>query len=301
MYRTAPNAAKSDLKRQLKNFKVRPAIEQAIVKALAPTAGDRSETPSEPARPNLASSVSAAERPITPLPERRPDPVEPMYVNTQRELDDIIRDMHIHFEGRETEQNWLKREESVTVLRRLIAGNTVSDFRDGFIVGVRGLLDGIIKAMTSLRTSLSKEGCILVQDMANGFGSHIDPMVELLMQTLLKLSASSKKISSQLANVTVDILLGHATYSNRLLQYVSMASQDKNVQPRQYASGWLLTVLSKEEQHKAHVEHTGGLELAEKAIKKGLSDANPGVRENMRAAYWGYSRMWPARAEQYVY
>lgn len=224
-----------------------------------------------------------------------------MYVNTQRELDGIIRDMHEHFDGRETEQNWLKREESITTLRRLIAGNAVSDFQDAFLNGIRGLLDGIIKGITTLRTSLAKESCTLVQDVANAFGTHMDPMVELLMQTLLKLSASTKKIASQLANTTIDIILSRATFTNRLLQHVSFASQDKNVQPRLYATGWLKTLLIKEEQHKAHIEHMGGLELIEKAIKKGLADANPGVREKMRATYWLFAKIWPARAEVYVY
>lgn len=299
-YRTAPNAAKSDLKRQLKNFKVRPAIEQAIVKALAPTAGDRSETPFESVRSkNLTTGASSApsERPITPMGERKGETVEPMYVNTQRELDEIVRDMHYWFEGKETEQNWMKREESMTTLRRLIAGNAVSDFHDAFLNGVRGLLDGILKGVTSLRTSLSKEGCTLVQDVANSFGSGIDSMVELLMQTFLKLSAATKKIISQLANSTIDIILSNASYSNRLLQHISSACQDKNVQPRLYATGWLKTIINQEEQHKAHIENTGGVELIEKSIKRGLGDANPGVREKMRATYWTFAKIWPARAE----
>ena len=229
--------------------------------------------------------------------ERKGETVEPMYVNTQRELDEIVREMHYYFEGKETEQNWMKREESMSTLRRLIAGNAVSDFHDAFLNGVRGLLDGIIKGINSLRTSLSKEGCALVQDVANGFGAAIDPMVELLMQTLLKLSAATKKISSQLANSTIEIILSKATYSNRLLQHIWGACQDKNVQPRLYATGWLKALLVKEEQHKAHIENTGGVDLIEKSIKKGLGDANPGVREKMRATYWTFAKVWPARAE----
>ncbi|RAL66133.1 hypothetical protein DID88_005805 [Monilinia fructigena] len=64
-----------------------------------------------------------------------------------------------------------------------------------------------------------------------------------------------------------------------------------------YATGWLKTLLKKEAQHKSHVEHSGGLELIEKCIKKGLADANPGVRENMRSTYWTFAQIWPARAE----
>ncbi|KAL2259401.1 hypothetical protein VTK26DRAFT_6928 [Humicola hyalothermophila] len=304
LFRNAPNGAKSDLKRQLKNFKVRPVIEQAIVKELNPTSSaPASQTDSfdepAPTRPTLSASVSAlSERPVTPgILDNRPDSLEPMYVNTLRELEEILRDMHYHFEGKETEQNWMKREESMTTLRRLIAGNAATDFSDQFLSGLRALLDGIIKAIVSLRTSLSKEGCSLVQDIARVYGPAMDPMVELLMQTFIKLTAATKKISSQLANATVDTIIARVTYTTRIMQHIWLACQDKNVQPRLYSCGWLKTLLNKEAHHKHHIEHTGGLELIEKCIKKGLGDANPGVREKMRATYWTYAGIWPARAE----
>jgi CLIP-associating protein 1/2 len=303
-YRNAPGPAKSDLKKQLKNFKVRPAIEQAIVKELNPTSSAPASQPDHqedhaPSRPTLAASVSSlAHRPVTPgLPEVPTEAVEPSYVNTTRELDEIFREMHGYFEGRETEQNWLKREESVTKLRRLIAGNAVTDFHDQFLTGLRALLDGMIKAIVSLRTSLSKEGCSLIQDIAKAYGPAMDPMVEILMQTFIKLTAATKKIASSQANATVDTIISKVTYNNRIMQHVWLACQDKNVQPRLYSSGWLRTLLAKEAHHKNHLEHTGGLELIEKCIKKGLADANPGVREKMRAAYWMFAGIWPARAE----
>ncbi|KAI1373681.1 clasp N-terminal domain-containing protein [Hypoxylon crocopeplum] len=251
------------------------------------------------ARPNLAASVSslASERPITPMPEAKAESVEPSYVNTQRELDDIFKDMHQWFEGKETEQNWLKREESITKLRRLNAGNAPSDFPDAFVNGCRGLLDGIIKAVISLRTSLSKEGCAFVQELATTFGPAIDPMVEILMQNFIKLCAATKKIASQMANTTVDILIGRTTYNARIMQHIWGACQDKNVQPRTYTAGWLKTLLKKEAHHKNHLEHGGGLDVIDKCIKKGINDPNPGVREQMRSTYWAYAAMWPTRAE----
>jgi CLIP-associating protein 1/2 len=289
----------------LKNFKVRPAIEQAIVKELIPTSSAPTSQPDSlddapvPTRPNLAASVSSlsSERPVTPMLDNRPEQVDPMYVNTQRELDEIFREMHLFFEGRETEQNWLKREASVTKLRKLMAGNAATDFQDSFLAGLRALLDGIIKAITSLRTSLSKEGCNLVQEMAKMYGPGMDPMVELLMQTFIKLSAATKKITSQQANVTVDTMIGKVTYNARIMQHVWGACQDKNVQPRMYATEWLKTILKKESHHKSHVEHSGGLDMIDKCLKKGLADANPGVREKMRSTYWTFAGIWPARAE----
>lgn len=231
------------------------------------------------------------------MPDSKPEHVEPMYVNTQRELDDIFRDIHTHFEGKETEQNWLKREESMTKLRKLLVGNAVADFHDSLLASLRGLLDGILKAVNSLRTSLSKEGCSLVQDMARIYGPGIDPMVEILMQNFIKLCGSTKKIASQQGNVTIDAIVSKVTFNARILQHIWAACQDKNVQPRTYATGWLQAVLKKEAHHKSHIEHGGGLDVVEKCLKKGLADPNPGVREKMRATYWTFSGIWPARAE----
>lgn len=301
-YRDAPNAAKSDLKKQLKNFNVRSTIVTAITSHLGqggPSEKAEPDVDEPPPRPQLSNSVSSLSslRPATPVIEVKVERVDPAYVNTQRELEDTFREMYPYFEGKESEANWLKREQSCTKLRRLNAGNAPSDFHDAFLVGIKGLLDGILKAVNSLRTSLSKEGCSVVQEIARTAGPGLDPMVEILLQNLIKLCGGTKKISSQQGNVTVDIIVGKVSYNIRIMQHIWLACQDKNVQPRTYATGWLKTVLKKEAHHKNHVEHTGGLELIEKCIKKGLADANPGVRENMRSTYWAFAQIWPAKAE----
>ncbi|CZT00752.1 related to STU1-mitotic spindle protein [Rhynchosporium graminicola] len=302
LFQNAPNAAKSDLKKQLKNFNVRPAIVAAIVPHLGP-GGPPEATESEvvdvPSRPILSNSVSSMSsvRPSTPVIEVKIEHVEPSYVNTNRELEDTFRDMHPHFEGKESETNWLKREQSCIKLRRLNAGNAPSDFHDSFLAGIKSLLDGILKAVNSLRTSLSKEGCSVIQEIARTAGPGLDPMVEILLQNLIKLCGGTKKISSQNGNLTVDIIIGKVTYNIRIMQHIWLACQDKNVQPRTYATGWLKTLLKKEAHHKSHIEHTGGLDLIEKCLKKGLADANPSVRENMRSTYWTFAQIWPAKAE----
>lgn len=304
LFRDASGTAKADVKKKLKEFGVRPAIEAAILKELIPratTPGPDADIPEPtplPIRPTLAASMSSvpAERPITPLPDTRTETIEPSYLNTTRELEDMFRGMHPHFEGNESEHNWKLREQSVIKLRRLMAGNAV-DFHDQFLTGLRGLLDGIIKAVKSLRTSLSKEGCALVQDIAFVFGPGMDPMVELLMRAFLQLAGATKKIASQAANVCVDAIMARVTFTKRLMEHVAEASRDKNVQPRLYATQWLKTMLLKEGKNKSHIEHIGGLELIEQAIKKGLADANPGVREKMRGTFWVFHGIWPARAD----
>lgn len=300
-HRNAPNAAKSDLKKQLKNFNVRPTIVSAIIAHLGPGGPPEPEPEvvEAPSRPQLANSVSSISsiRPSTPVIEAKVEQVDPSYVNTQRELEETFKEMHQYFDGKESEQNWLKREQSCTKLRRLNAGNAPSDFHDAFLAGIKGLLDGILKAVNSLRTSLSKEGCSVIQEAARTAGPGLDPMVEILLQNLIKLCGGTKKISSQQGNATVDIIISKVSYNLRIMQHIWLACQDKNVQPRTYATGWLKTLLKKESHHKSHIEHTGGLELIEKCLKKGLADANPGVRENMRSTFWAFAQIWPAKAD----
>lgn len=275
----------------------------AITSQLGPNGPTESEPTLPETRAHFTESGSAQTstgRPETPVAEQKTEHVEPAYVNTQRELDDTFRDMHPFFDGKESEQNWLKREQSCTKIRKLNAGNAPSDFHDAWLAGIKAILDGILKAVNSLRTSLSKEGCAVVQEVTRTAGPGLDPMVEILLQNLIKLCGGTKKISSQAGDATVDIILSKVSYNVRIMQHIWLACQDKNVQPRTYAAGWLKTVLKKESHHKNHVEHSGGLELIDKCIKKGLADANPGVREKMRGTYWAFAQIWPTKAESYV-
>ena len=83
----------------------------------------------------------------------------------------------------------------------------------------------------------------------------------------------------------------------RNLQHILHASQDKNRQPRMFAAGWLRTVLSRQAGSRTHFESTGGLDLTEKIIRKCLEDADPKVKESMRATFWAYAKLWPDRSE----
>lgn len=237
------------------------------------------------------SAMSEAPPPVETVP------MDPLYVHTQRELDDIFRDLTPHFEGKESEQNWMLRDKGVTKLRRLLKGNAPSDFLLPFIGGCRALQDGILKVVNSLRTTMSSNGCQFVQELARTVGPAIDPMVEIFLQNLIKMSAATKHIAAQNGNTTVDVIFQYASYHKRLMEHVWFACQDKNVQPRMFASGWLKTLIQKHSSHKAHFESSGGVDMSEKCLKKGMSDANPKVRENMRTTYWVFSQIWPQRAE----
>lgn len=300
--RHAPEHAKADLKKQLSAHNVRTTISSQILSQINPIpqseADLRSSTQSAPVLGHSTNRKGLGESTLSehpPVPEVVP--MDPLYVHTQRELEGMFQDMQPHFVGKETEQNWQARDKAVTKLRRLISGNAPTDFHLAFLTGVRSMLDGILGVSNTLRTVPSSNGCYFVQDLAKAFGPSLDSMIEMLLQNFIKMCSSTKQITAQNGNATVETLLAHVTYNARQMQHIWGACHDKNVQPRIFASNWLKTVLKKTATNKAHFEHTGGPELAEKCVRVGLADSHPKVREGMRSTFWSFAGPWAERAE----
>lgn len=299
-----PEYAKANLKKQLAAHNVRKTIASYITSHLDDDAmsKDAELAPPPPPQPerSIATKKAAPRHPEPSFAEAElPPPVEtvsmdPIHIYTQREMEDIFRDMAPSFEGRETEQNWLARDKNATKLRRILKGNAPLEFHAAFVAGIKSLLDGILKVANTLRTTMSTNGCQLVQELAKTLGPAIDPWVEILLQCFVKMCAATKNIAAQNGNMTVDAILSNVSYNNRLLQHVSFAAQDKNVQPRTHAATWIKTLIRK---HKGQIDHSGGLDTLDKIIKKGVTDANPKVREAFRSTYWTFALVWPQRAE----
>jgi CLIP-associating protein 1/2 len=212
-------------------------------------------------------------------------------------LEDIARDFLPNFEGKETEHNWTAREKNILALRRITKGNAPTQFTSAYLGMIKALLDGILKNVNSLRTTVSANGCLLVQEIAQAVGPGMDAMVEILLQNLVRLCGHTKKINAANGNTTISIIISHTTFHVRLLQHIWGACQDKNVQPRCFAALWLKIIISKYRHHKSTLEHGNGVEIMEKCLLKGLTDAQADVRQNMRDAYWSFQPLWPTRAE----
>ncbi|KAL8712011.1 MAG: hypothetical protein Q9220_003707 [cf. Caloplaca sp. 1 TL-2023] len=216
---------------------------------------------------------------------------------SRHDLEDAFNAMRPHFEDKETEQNWQLREKDITKLRRITVGNAPTDLKDFYAIGIKSLLEGIIKVVNSLRTTLSANGCDLLQDMAKAKVSTLDSMAEIALPPLVKLCSSTKKIAAAKADATVGIIIAHISYSIFLMRLIWSACDDKNVQPRKFATGWLKILILKHRDNKSVFEKGEGLLLFEKCLKKGLGDMNPEVRKEMRPTYWAFIRLWPERSE----
>jgi CLIP-associating protein 1/2 len=258
------------------------------------------DTPTSNATPsNLGHSThNMNESTASEHPPPETTSLEPMYVHTQRELDEAFRDMQPPFEGRETEHNWLPRDKAIRKIRRLLQGNAPSDFHNAFMAGVLGMRDNILKVTNTLRTTMSTNGCQLVQELYQILGSAMDPMTEIVLQNFIKMSAATKNIAAKNADTTMEIILSNCTFTHRLLNHMWLTFGEKNMQTRSFAPSWLKLLMKKNASHKAQIEHSGGIELLEKCLKRGLEDAAPKVRESTRSAYWVFAQIWPEHGER---
>ncbi|KAI4193203.1 MAG: hypothetical protein LQ346_003982 [Caloplaca aetnensis] len=212
-------------------------------------------------------------------------------------LESAFDRMRGHFEDKETEANWAKRYTAIKTLNGITIGNSPYDFRDAYIAGIKSLVGGVIKAINSLRTTLSKAGCDLVEELAKVKLSGLDSTLEMIFPHLVKLCASTKKIAVSKAESAINTIIANVSYQPYLMRQISLACEDKNTQPRLAATQWLKTLVGRHRLNKAVFEKGEGLALFENCLKKGLADSNADVRKSMRAAYWAFIRLWPERSE----
>ncbi|KAK0832361.1 suppressor of tub2 mutation [Friedmanniomyces endolithicus] len=312
LFSNAPDRAKTDLKKQMKAHAVRLSIEAQILSHLGASTTSRPQTAnaqdhheefgastrSQPAMDHVAQLAESVSSESAQPPPPETAPMDPLYVHSQREVDDIFRDMLPCFEGKEDEHNWTLRDKSAMKVRRLLKGNAPNEHHQAFMAGIKSVLDGILKVANSLRTTMATNGSQLVQELARTLGPALDGQVEQLLQNFIKMSAVTKPIAAQHGRTTCDAIFQNCSYHTRMMQHLWNAVQDKNASARQCVPEWLKIILKRQAGYKQHFESSGGLELAEKTIKKGLDDSKPTVKENMRAAYWTFARTWPDRADK---
>ena len=120
----------------------------------------------------------------------------------------------------------------------------------------------------------------------------------MLFQCQLKLCASVKKLTSASGNACVSELLSCVTFTNRIGQHLLNATKDKNVQPRLYATKWIMIVLTRYGRQKPQLDQH--LETLTAAITNGLNDRDKDVRVAMRPTFWAYARLWNDKSKRLV-
>lgn len=294
-FKTAREAAKEDLSNEMAKQK----IDSFLVKHILTSVGFATET-SQPTDQNgkQNSSTKALNADFyfndskTKLEDLQPESC------TVDKFKRDIASMIPFFEGKETEQNWIKREESVSKLRALIRGNIAKDYPDQFVLAIKQMSDGIMKAANSLRTVLSSSTCQFIKEAFTILGQHLDSLSEYFFSNTIKFSALTKKITSQHGMMAANSVIANTSYSPKYLYYIQISLNDKNTQPRHYAAQAIRLIMNVYQNLKNNIDASGGREILEKCIVRGLTDPNASVKEEMRLAFWGYNELWPSHGSR---
>jgi CLIP-associating protein 1/2 len=214
--------------------------------------------------------------------------------NTAREvkLVQLAKELKPDFEGIETEDNWTRRETNIIVLRKLTQTDVPQERTALYVSTFRVLIDGIVKSATSLRTSLSLHGTSLIEEAARAVGPGLDQTFDILWPPLEKQSLT-KPATAQAANNAIITLITHLSFHHRILESISGAMESKNKGLRAYTIGWLEALIK----HCGRTTLDPGVELIEKVLRKGLSDADGPVREKSRVVFWTFSAKWKTRGD----
>ncbi|QPG76994.1 hypothetical protein FOA43_004388 [Brettanomyces nanus] len=201
------------------------------------------------------------------------------------------------FEGRETEQNWIKRDKIVKQLQSMLRGNAVNDYPEVLGQVIRSFKSCISKAALSLRTTLSSGTCQLCKELGMHLGKYLDgSTVDYLLASLLKLTYATKTIAHQRANLAILSLIRYANISPRMIIQIHSTSQDKNAQPRIYAASWIEIFLLKYAGNAQVIK--SAQEYVDQIIEKGICDPMPSIREATRNTFWTLNNVCPENAQE---
>lgn len=304
LFSKASAAAKSDLKRELQIRSVRKPVADAIirevladeeVKATAAT-GLTSDAGAFRASPNNTPNPSDRNSTGTPASD---DNISPAYIASRGDLERTFAGMLPSFQGKETEQNWAKREASMVTIRGMLRAQVHSQFSEGFSSSVRQMSEGILKAVASLRTTLSVHGIYLIAELADHMGSDFpDACVDAWLPPLLKMAGFTKRIVANASQGAVSAILQNVPYRHKFMSWLWAGMQDKMVPTRISMAENLGTLLKTHARYRASaLESHDGIQIMSQILKKALSDPSKDVRVKARAAFYAFEVHWSSQAD----
>ncbi|KAK0540797.1 suppressor of tub2 mutation [Tilletia horrida] len=310
LFVNATPAAKAGLKKELERQDVRKATMDAIVKevlagpsaipqAVAPSASSAGIGPAPTTSAQMAVTQAAAGGgvPGAAALGAGEDDVPPVYVASRSDLDRTFSQMLPFFEGKESEENWLSREQSILKIRGLLKTGTHVTYRTAFVDGIKHVHEAILKALVSLRTTVSIHTCSLLGELARAIGDSMDSLADTFMNSLLRMAGMTKKMVAASTQAAAREFFIHVPFKHATATLLSVTMNEKTATSRQAAIEHICTLLQYQGSSKRHaMESHGSQNLLLQALKRALADQNKDVRAKARETFWVFHAIWPAQA-----
>ncbi|KAJ2388564.1 suppressor of tub2 mutation, partial [Coemansia sp. RSA 2603] len=192
------------------------------------------------------------------------------------------------FGGRETEDNWVHRERAVNLYRGILWGNAAIEFHEDLVANLKEHMFEILKAVSSLRTSMSFCAMSLCDDIAMRLGPYAAALLDPIFDSLLKQCAQTKKLGAQRAAKSLEIMFRYFPLRAKSVEALRLRMADKSAVLRLAMVTTCTSILRSHGQYLDSVDRRNGDILASigDVIKLGVVDAQPSVRESSRELFW---------------
>ncbi|KAE8269225.1 hypothetical protein A4X09_0g3129 [Tilletia walkeri] len=305
LFINAAPGAKAGLKKELERQDVRKALMDGIVKevlagvsaAPAPVSArvvsaQMAHAPATAAQAGSGSGLTGA------VGAEDEDFVPPVYVASRADLAGTFSAMLPFFEGRESEFNWLSREQSILKIRGMLKTGAHVTYRATFVEGVKSVNEAILKAAGTLRTSMAVHACSLLGEIARTIGDSLDSVAETFMISLLDMAGLTKKIVAKRSQMAAREFFIHVPFKHSFATLLNNTMQEKTPGRRLAGMDHMCTLLQYQGSSKKHaMESHGSHTVFGQALKRGMSDQNKDVRAKVREVFWVYHAIWPAQAQ----
>ncbi|KAJ2665682.1 suppressor of tub2 mutation [Coemansia sp. RSA 1200] len=190
--------------------------------------------------------------------------------------------------GSRLKENWNQREKAVCLYRGIIWGNAAVEFHGDLATLLKEHIHELLKAVESLRTSLSSHAMGLCEDISIRLGPHVSTIVDVIVDALLKQCAQTKKIGAQRASKSLEVVYRHFPLRPKAIDTLKLRMSDKSATIRHAIVTVCSTVLRS---HRTQLglsdrRNTDVLSTIGDVTRAGVSDSQPSVREASRELFW---------------
>jgi CLASP N terminal len=239
------------------------------------------------------SSSSSAYQPFEGL-----DPITPIAVHSERDLQREVELMRLGFEGKEDWQGWIG---SLQKLAGVASGSLSADpaLSALYVSLLRNTLQGAVATrVCDLRSAVVREACRAVAVAACALGAAFAPLADLWLPPLLKNTVTSKEVISASGHEALCALLTAAPQGfPRLIPQLLEGMSAKAAPVRHRCMKYLLLVASR---WADGAQWTRSLTAIADCVKRAVTDADPGARTAARQTYCVLRRRFPAAADKVI-
>eukprot|EP01052_Picozoa_sp_SAG31_P021904 SAG31_NODE_1718_length_7457_cov_3.659418_3_plen_532_part_00 len=188
---------------------------------------------------------------------------------------------------------WSSRLKAIEKLTALVAGGA-TEFDSFGAIFKKMLLQPMAAQINDLRSSIVKAACLVLVSISSQLGDAFEQFAEHFVPLLWPKTIVTIQVIAESCNECICATIKNTQAPRLLPKIVELGVSDKNALLRARGLHYLALIL--QDWSTPAIERS--LDVAEDAIRRGMSDANGEARAAARRSFWAYKPRWPERANR---